>query len=304
LSNSQAWTNALMAALFMVPLFIFMPLIPLLFLILPLPFLWATAGGSALWSVGVGVLSGLLWVVWTGQSGVLFFISYALVVGTAMGLGYRRYQDAFHAAVIGVLSSLAMLVVSIVLSYFLFQVNWISEMKRWMLESVLSAEELFQNQGMPVPWDPKLWSEVNLNVVPFILVAFSVIVVTLNHAIAVRFLPKTRVKTYRFPPLKDWQIPRSVVFYYVITFLVSLLVGQEEGSFLAIATMNLLPLFTYVLAVQGLSLIAYWADIRKKGRWLSNLSVFLFLVFPPFVYLYNLLGILDLGFSVRNRIRP
>lgn len=303
MQQSRPWTNALLAYLFMIPLFLFMPWIPLLFLILPLPFIWVAASSTMAYTFALAVLSSITWMLWTGQPGVIYFIAYALIVGALMGIGYQRYRSALHATALGVLGSLGAIVGSIVLSYFVLGINWIGEVERWMQESVTSAEELLLRQGASVPWNPEVWTDVNLNVVPFILVAFSVIVVALNHTLAVRILPKKRVQTYRFPPLKDWQIPRSVVFYYVITFILSWIAGTEEDTFLAVATLNLLPLLTYVLAIQGLSFIAFWAHHRGKGRWISNVAVILFLLFPPLAYVYNLIGILDLGFQLRQRMQ-
>jgi uncharacterized protein YybS (DUF2232 family) len=304
LQSSREWIYALLAGSVILLALIIMPWVPFLFFLLPLPFILMSAKYQ--WSTAMVTLlvSGIGWFIMTGDSSMWYILLYSAIVGGLIGYGYRRNQSAWNAIVAGVLGSLGTLIGYIVVSLALFQKNWIIEFQTMIQESIKMNQEWLDTAGIQfdveqLAYISGQWGDI----VPFLLIAFSIVVVALNHIIANKLLNKWGGPAPALPPIHEWQIPKSIVYYYVISFLISLWIDVEQSTFMNLLILNILPLLTFVLAIQGLSFIYYWAHIKKRGKWIPRLSVVLLFIFPPIAHIYNLIGILDLGFPLRKSIR-
>jgi len=64
--------------------------------------------------------------------------------------------------------------------------------------------------------------------------------------------------------------------------------------------LNVMIVLQLLFSVQALSFIAYWIYKRNLRKGLLIVPVILFLI-PPFSYILLLIGVLDVGFNLRNR---
>jgi uncharacterized protein YybS (DUF2232 family) len=304
LRSSREWKYAVMMGSIILLALIVIPWVPFLFFLLPLPFVLLSAKYQ--WSTAMMALliSGLGWFIITGDSSMWYILLYSAIVGGLIGSGYRRNRSAWSSIVAGVLGSLGTLIGYIVFSLALFQINWVVEFQTMIQQSINMNQEWLNSTGIDFNIEQLTYTNGQWgDIVPFLLIAFSILIVALNHSIANKLLTKWGGPAPALPPIHEWQIPKSIVYFYVVSFLISLWIDVEQSSFVNLFIMNILPLLMFVLAVQGLSFIYYWAYKKNKGKWIPRLSVALLFIFPPIAHIYNLIGILDLGFPLRKSIR-
>lgn len=105
-----------------------------------------------------------------------------------------------------------------------------------------------------------------------------------------------------FPPIRDWKMPRSFVWYYLIALFADMLVPKETGSFMATAIVNLVPLFMVAFAVQGISFLFFLGYIKRK-MWIPWTGVAVVIFISPLFSAFSLLGVFDTAFPIRDRFR-
>jgi uncharacterized protein YybS (DUF2232 family) len=127
----------------------------------------------------------------------------------------------------------------------------------------------------------------------------------LHHVLGRPILSRMGVTIERMPPLRDWQLPKSLLLYYIVTLGLIIFGLVEEGNALFLIVVNLHPLLEILLYIQGLSVIAYFAYQKKMGRILPVSAVILTFLFAVWVTpLIRFIGIFELGFGLKKRIKP
>jgi uncharacterized protein YybS (DUF2232 family) len=306
LQSSREWLAAALFGLIVLLSLILMT-VPILFFIvflLPVPFIFVTAKFRERTALATFLIGSVGWLILTGDIGIIYILTYAAIVGGLMGWGYRKYSSAWSSLVAGFLGSVSVIIGYIIWSIVILNVNWISRFQVMIEESIRLNQQWLTAAGADIDLDKLMtsagqWGEL----FPFLLISLSVVIVALNHTIAGKLLRRWGAVAPSLPPVYEWQIPKSVVYYYIFSFIMSLFVAMDEPSIYRLFIVNILPILTFALAIQGISFIYYWAHIKNKGKWLPRLSVILLFVFPPIANLYNLIGILDLGFPLRKSLR-
>src|SRR5699024_1068588 len=108
---------------------------------------------------------------------------------------------------------------------------------------------------------------------------------------------------YAFPPFRQFNLPTAILWIYFVTIIASLFEYAPDGS-LYIILYNTLALTTVLLLLQGFSFIFFYADV--KGWHLSIPIIVLVLTFIlPFLFMFliRIIGIIDLGFSLKKRLQ-
>lgn len=68
--------------------------------------------------------------------------------------------------------------------------------------------------------------------------------------------------------------------------------------------MNVTPLLEIAMIVQGAAVMFYFAHVKKISKALPIIILFSALVIPIITFFVRILGIIDLGFDLRSRIKP
>lgn len=103
-------------------------------------------------------------------------------------------------------------------------------------------------------------------------------------------------------PFREWKLPQSIVWYYLIVIVLGMM-NLEKGSLPYLAVINLSALLQLLLIIQGLSFVYYF--FHKKGFSIGfPITITVFTIFIPYLLqLVRILGIIDLGFALRGRIK-
>jgi uncharacterized protein YybS (DUF2232 family) len=226
---------------------------------------------------------------------VLHFLIPSIVIGEA----FRRRMPAKKVITYGVVAFLAMFLGAILVGTMLgFDLN--------RAVSSLIREGM---QTLPEPFHELVTEEslaaliqLTTMMVPFYLFTSSLMLTMITYAISRRILVRTGADLQGLPKIREWRMPRAFVWYYLITLFLDLLIPKDDGSFFATIIVNLVPLFMFAFAVQGIAFLFFIAYEKKKA-WIPWLGILVFIFVPPLFSAFSLLGVFDTAFPIRDRIR-
>lgn len=232
----------------------------------------------------------------------LMFGSTGLVIGNLIKREHNGLTVFVGASLAYILNIVGVYVGFIIF----FKINFLDSAIEAFKLNIKTAEKLMGGLGEQSNRQIEMLYE-SLEIVPYLLPTMLVVVgvlFALVTLLAVKpILKRLKYKVPKFPPFREWVFPRSLLWYYIIS-LILIIIGQEPGSALYVASINIYYVLELVLIVQGFSFIAYF--LYNKGKSKAIFIIILIVSFlVPFIVLYliRILGIIDLGFDLRKRMR-
>ncbi|WP_048601611.1 YybS family protein [Rubeoparvulum massiliense] len=293
--------GALMVSVYTVLLLlsIYTPLFLIAFIFLPLPFTISTVRHG--WKQGIFIAMVAVFITLiVSLPSILLTVMMALV-GVTMGECYRRGRSAYTAFIWGLLASLGGQILTIFLTALLFDINIIEEIQHLINESVQTSKALLGQAGLAGNVDTiQQFTSMMTLMVPFMLLISSAQVALVNHWLTRKIAGRLGMEIVGFPPIDTWRLPTSLIWYYLILLLTSLLIPVQQGSGLHLILINAMPILQLAIMLQGLSFLAFLGKLKKwPKKWLVLFIIMMFL-FPILFELVVLIGIMDLGFPIRS----
>lgn len=301
--------GALMAALYMLILliFVYVPIISYIALIfLPLPFI-VLMYHHGLKPTLVMVAVTLFITPLLTPLPVLFVTVIVAAVGVVMGYFYKQRKSGFLPLLSGIVTYIVTFVFSFVAINVILNINVMTLMSQLLQENIIMAEDMAAMIGVEL--DPEMVDVLHemqrsfVYMIPGALIILSLFLTTLNHAASRLVFKRLGMNIESLPPFREWNFPRSVLFYYLITLLLRLFEVGDEGTVLYILVINSSIVLEVLMIIQGLTFIFYFSYVKKLGRFLPVLAVALSLI-PLFSGIIRLIGIIDIGFDLKKRIKP
>jgi uncharacterized protein YybS (DUF2232 family) len=226
-------------------------------------------------------------------------------VGIVLGHLYRKKSSTFTLLIGATLAYLANFILIYVVSILFLDINLSTLTKESIEETIRMTESISGVVGGDVE-DAVEQLESLLKVIPYLLPALftilSVIFAFITIVVSNLFLKRLKVDLPNWKPFRYWSFPKSIIWYYLATILIYL-TDPEQGSALFIVTMNLYLVLEIILAVQGLAFIYFYFWKKNKGKTIPVLITISLFIIPIGFYVVRILGIIDLGFDLRNRIK-
>ena len=144
-------------------------------------------------------------------------------------------------------------------------------------------------------------NDILQSLLPSILVLVSVCFSWITVIISGSVLKKLKHEVISWPKFKDIQLPKSIIWYYVIFILLATFIKVEPTSYLHMVFSNLNVIFALLLTARSdiYRLLAYRKGFTKGVPIISFIAcMFIPMLFP----LVTILGIIDLGISLRSKI--
>lgn len=308
-TNEQSEVRQGIVILLLYALIMFLPFIGfILFLLLPLLMIYYVNKFRTKSAIVLGVI--ILFInIWLAHPIAIYFSLVGIIVGITMGSLYKQTKhtnNTFYPYIGGLIGHVATILLFFVLLKAVFGIDFNQYMQQEManLESTMLAQEgLFQ-----VPFDDAQLTEYLqflLLIIPVFIILASAIFAAFNHLLARVILKRFGISIQQLPPLREWQFPRAFIYWYLLSLLLLLIGLMDEGGPLYPILINVQTILEVVMYLQGLAVIAYFSHIKKKGFLLPAITIGLTLLFPLMVMLFvRILGILELGFGLRARMRP
>lgn len=282
-------------------------LVPVLGLIclflLSIPFILFTKKQGLKAGGFLGALSFVILFFLLGPISIPLSLAFA-VSGVVIGECYRRKIDAFGVLLGGALSFITAFVLIYVGSIIILDVNPVEEFQEMMIESTEVTEDLLLLIGEE---DSNVVNTVEEVIDGLIVIAPTLIIMTgvvfafIVQMISAFILNKRKHKIEKFPPLRDWGFPKVFIWYYLFTYLF-IIIGVEEGTAMFIIVANLTPILDSVMVIQGFAFVFYYFSQKRLNITFPVILIVISFLFPIFLHIVRILGIIDLGFDLRKRM--
>ncbi|WP_413364170.1 YybS family protein [Lysinibacillus sp. 3P01SB] len=305
-NQTKAMTQgAMMIALFLllVALAFYVPLINLLaFIFAPLPLAWYSATYNRKLAIGVSLLA----VAASILVGNVLIVPLALIlaiVGLVIGVCLREKKSKIYLMMAAGTAILLTFAIQFILLVRFFDMNFIEESLQFARDTYeeslqysakLTGGEVQIEDQLKQAFDMmEMTMPANITISVFVL-AFMWILVLLP------LLNRLKVEVPKFPPFRDMRLPRAILWYYLIVLSINLFIQPEYGSAFYVVMLNLSMILWVLLTVQGISFLHFVIDAFHYPRFLKVLAT---IVAIPMYSFIVLVGIIDLGFNLREWVK-
>lgn len=230
------------------------------------------------------------------------FLAMILVVlllpGAAIAYMYRRQANAVAAMTAGVIAMIAVLL-AILLSLTLAGINIQHEIGVMIQEQI----NLFsQVTGSTIISQEALASfiEIAVRLLPLYIMIIAAYYTVITHTISRRLLNRVGVAAPSLPPVHEWRLPKSLIWYYLAVLILDFITPIDSALYTFI--MNIYPILVFTFMVQGLAFFFFWAYSKQRGRGLPIAALIICLIYPPAMYITSMIGLVDTAFPLRQYI--
>ncbi|MFP3412973.1 YybS family protein [Bacillus sp. SIMBA_074] len=228
------------------------------------------------------------------------------LIGIVLGYMYKKRKKPVETLMAGTLAYLIGIMLIYVASIKFFNIDLMKQMQNMFNESMAQSEKIVTAAGMPISKEQKelfaQFNDVLQTLFPSLLVMVSVCFSWITVLISGSVLRKLKHDVIPWPKFKDIQLPKSIVWYYVIFILLSTFIKVEPTSYLHMVFSNLYVIFALLLVLQGLTFIAFIAHSKGFTKGVPIISFIVCMFIPMMFPLVTILGIIDLGISLRSKI--
>ncbi|MEF7658470.1 YybS family protein [Bacillus thuringiensis] len=228
------------------------------------------------------------------------------LIGIVLGYMYKKQKNPVEILMAGTLAYLIGIMLIYVASIKFFNIDLMKQMQNMFNESMTQSEKIVTAAGMPISKEQKelfaQFNDVLQTLFPSLLVMVSVCFSWITVMISGSVLRKLKYDVIPWPKFKDIQLPKSIVWYYVIFILLSTFIKVEPTSYLHMVFSNLYVIFALLLVLQGLTFIAFLAHSKGFTKGVPIISFIACMFIPMLFPLVTILGIIDLGISLRSKI--
>jgi uncharacterized protein YybS (DUF2232 family) len=308
--SKQITDGALLTGIFIILLLItmFLPgaIIAAVFL-LPVPFVLYTSRHDwkpSLLMFAAAVILTLLFATYISLPLTLLAGIAGIMTGSAIHRGLTPYETWGRGA-IGFIAGFVLL---FLFAQFILQVNFMHELDVMLNESMDMSEQLLDRFGIAgqsgdtMELMRKQMASV-LDLIPVSLAFIAIMAAFLTQWVSYKVINRVENKKMSFPPFRTLRFPAAVIWVYFAALIFTFF-ELDEGGVLYLAIVNILALAGIFMTIQGLSFIFFYADHKSWSKAIPVTSVVLTLLLPFLVlYFVRILGIIDIGFGLRDRLR-
>ncbi|BBO00430.1 MULTISPECIES: YybS family protein [Sporolactobacillus] len=284
----------------------FVPYLSLLSIwLIPLPLMYLGAKDG--WKASLCTFAlGVLFLVFADHSLYSLLPIFFMILGGALGYMLQAKKSAFALLLAGSLTNIVVLIVYLAISVLAFHFNPVTVFQSNLNDSL--NQTIQQMQPMMEQNADELMAQIRtqmnhlLLLTPVILIMAGVFYAFIVILIALPILRKLKIDAPRWVPFRLWQVPRSIIWLYLAVLFIGWF-GIDQETPLFTAVLNIDVILQILLAVQGLSLIYYYAHMKKFPLIVPiTLTILIGMFGFLLLQLVRILGIIDLGFDLRKRI--
>jgi len=295
--RSSRWMPAVWSGIyFLLLLSLFTPLnmITICFVMIPPVVLYVLAGRrlfALFFAVPLALIVALLkdlgWLL------ALFSLGF-LIPAVVMGEMYVRSKPA-RQVVMGGIAALVGEMLLLLMALYSMGVKVNQEIRQYFLNGYETLPEAMKS--VITPETLEMTANTAIQMIPFFMIATGMFYAVVTHLIGGGLLRAMGVQVPRFAPIREWMLPRSLVWYYLILILMDLFMSKNSSSIWTALLVNALPLLTLLFGVQAVSFAAYYVHVKQRLRAFPFITAILFPVLPQIVCL---LGVFDVAFPLRS----
>jgi uncharacterized protein YybS (DUF2232 family) len=258
------------------------------------------------WKQGIYLLLAAL--ILTMLFGSFLSIPTTLLFGTSgivIGYLYKKNRSRFEVLSFGTIAFLLNLLLLYGVITTIFDINPIEEAKKVADESILMTREMMEGFGQTFNDDQLKQLEQALDMaplmIPTVIVLVSVLLAFITQLISTPVLKRLGFQIEKWPPFRTLRLPRSLIWYYLLVMIL-MIVPMDQNSTLFLGVFNLFYILQLLMVLQGLSFIFHYCYHKNIAKGIPITILILTLFLPFLLYIVRIIGIIDLGFNIREKI--
>ena len=232
-------------------------------------------------------------------------LAYGLT-GIVIGDFIRNEKPKQAAFIAGSITFLINLVIQYVISIVFLNMDIIKESIQLLRESIDQSIKIVTSltQEPNEAVTQKLYAAIDLIEIltPTIFVITSFLIVFIIQLVSYPILKRFGIKVVLGEHFRNFKLPKSMIYYFLIALLVNLIIQPESGSYIHLALSNILFILLLLIVVQGLSFIWYFSYQKSLSKAVPILVTIAMFLMPLILYIVWILGIMDLGFDLRKKL--
>ena len=159
----------------------------------------------------------------------------------------------------------------------------------------LSSQQIYETRGLL-----ENAYEYLVLLTPSIIIMFSAVIAYLNSLISILILRKQGYGITQIPKLSNFKLPDNIIPGFIVIFIGVLILKYTKVLYYETIIMNVSALFSFVLFLQGLSVIIYFIEKSKLHPIIKGIFIFLLIISIPISAIVSLIGFLDIIFDFRG----
>ncbi|PLR79982.1 DUF2232 domain-containing protein [Bacillus canaveralius] len=272
---------------------------------LPLPFILFSAKHELKSSAVFLVASILLSFIVGSFFGISLTLGFGLT-GLITGYLIKKQKSRVVIFIAASFVFLLNLIVQYVVAVILFQINFIEELMTILRQSVDMSIKMLTSFGQEPDGRVIERFESGIDMIetlmPSLFVLFSFLSVFLIHLISMPIVQRLGLTPPKWKPLRELVLPKSLLWYYLFALIASLLIRPEEGTYWYWALANLVYILQFFMILQGISFVFFISYVKGYSKAIPIFVTILACLFPFVLYIVRILGIIDIGFNLRQRL--
>ncbi len=240
----------------------------------------------------------VLIVVLGGGGVILAFTSlFFLIPSVAMGYQYRKGVTSGTVVTTGIIALIVVMLLLLLFSSAL-GTNIADEFTK-----LLKADQNFMTMINSFVQDEDqidTFIEMMISMIPLMIIMIAAYYTMITHWIGRKLLSRVWQPVPKLKPMKEWMLPKSMVWYYLIVLLLDMVLVMNTGSVVTVIVLNSLPLLTYAFALQAVGFLFFVTDMKGWNRALP-IAAMVLLLFAPSLLAW--VGVIDVAFALRKWVK-
>lgn len=251
------------------------------------------------------------------SAAILFSLFFAVVVslpltilaglgGIMIGTAAHRKLSPYETLGRGTLGFIAGLLFIYIFTQVFLQIDLANEIDVMMEESIEISQDVMVEFGFPELTEDSLEQVTTRlsmikDLIPVGLAMISIMIAFISQWLGYKFLNRIEKLQLYFPPFRELRLPVTLVWIYFLAFIFMLMDLEPDGS-IYIAVNNVISLVGMFIVLQGISFMFFMAHQKKWPKAFPIIGVIMMLILPLiFVNIVRIIGIIDIGFGIRDR---
>nr|WP_263324001.1 YybS family protein [Neobacillus sp. Marseille-Q6967] len=227
--------------------------------------------------------------------------------GSVLGYLIQKQKPRMMIFLSGSFVFLVNLILIYILSILFLNVNIVAESVESMKTTLNMSADLLKNFGDPQEMEQMMEQynkglDLMITLIPTLFVLMSFAFVLIIQLVSVPIIKRFGVKVNQWTRFKDITLPKSLLWFLVITLLLSMFLNPEEGTYLYAALINLTYILQFLMMFQGFTFLFFYLDQKGISKPVKVFIAIIVFVVPIFLYIVAILGIIDLGFELRKKL--
>ncbi|WP_336776254.1 DUF2232 domain-containing protein [Paenibacillus sp. MMO-58] len=227
---------------------------------------------------------------------VLIIALFFLIPAMVMGQMYRKKASAPYILRRTTLTILFCLLAELLIFEGVLKQSFIDQIGEFVRSLVA---DLDSEHVLPKEWNGDYTEsiiKIMIQSIPQAIILISFVYAVITQYFARKALASTIEDIPTMPKAKDWMLPRIMVFYYLVVYILQMFADSSSSSFYSVALMNVVPLMRYAFTIQAIGFFFYIAHQRRWNKAVPVIIAIPLLIFPPL----SLIGVLDAAFPIRK----